>query len=70
VDEDSTMIVDSNNIEFKVVKIANAQIPAKEDLSFMASQGSQGFTIAKLLMMERICEKLTSIGVVHLASTK
>jgi hypothetical protein len=36
----------------------------------MASQGSLGFTIAELLMMERIHDKLTSIGVAHLTSTK
>jgi hypothetical protein len=36
----------------------------------MASQGSQGFTTTKLLMMERICNKLTKIGVVHMTSTK
>jgi hypothetical protein len=36
----------------------------------MASHGSQGFTTRELLIMERICVKLTSIGVAHLTSTK
>jgi hypothetical protein len=42
VDEDSTMIVDSNNIEPKVVKLADAQNSAKNILGCRASQGSQG----------------------------
>jgi hypothetical protein len=41
MDEDSIVIVDSNEIELKVVKIGNAQNFAKEVLSFMASHGSQ-----------------------------
>jgi hypothetical protein len=40
VDEDSTMIVDRNDVEPKVVKVVDAQ-NAKEVLSFMASEGSQ-----------------------------
>jgi hypothetical protein len=70
MDEDYTMIVDSNDIEPKVVKIGDAQNFAKEVLSFMASHGSQGFTTTELLIMERICDKLTSIGINHLTSTK
>jgi hypothetical protein len=59
-----------NDIEPKIVKMGDAQNSANDVLSFMASQGSQGFTIEQLLMMERICDKLTSIGVAHLTSTK
>jgi hypothetical protein len=70
MDEDSIVIVDSNEIEPKVLKIGDAQNSAKEVLSFMASHGSQGFPTAKLLMMERIRDKLTSNGIVHLTSTK
>jgi hypothetical protein len=51
VDEDSTMIVDSNDIEPKIIKIVDAQNSAKDVLSFMASQDSQGFTTSKLLIM-------------------
>jgi hypothetical protein len=40
IDEDSTVIDDSNNIESKVVKIVDTQNSTKEILSFMASQGS------------------------------
>jgi tRNA A37 threonylcarbamoyladenosine dehydratase len=63
MDEDSIVIVDSNDIiEPKVVNIGTAQNSAKEVLSFMASHGSQGFTTTKfytptLLMMERIRNK-------------
>jgi hypothetical protein len=70
MDEDSILIINSNNIESKVVKIGDAQNSAKEVLSFMASHDSQGFITTKLLMMERICDKLTSIGVAHFTSTK
>jgi hypothetical protein len=35
-DEDSTMIVDTNNIESNVMKVANAQISLKEVLNFIA----------------------------------
>ena len=35
-DEDSTMIVDSNNIESNVMKVANTQISLKEVLNFIA----------------------------------
>jgi hypothetical protein len=70
MDEDSTMIVDSNDIEPKVVKLGDAQNSANEVLSFMASHGSQGFTTIELLMMETICDKLTSVGVAHLTSTR
>jgi hypothetical protein len=31
---------------------------------------AQGFTIAEFLMIERICDKLTSIRVAHLTSIK
>jgi hypothetical protein len=46
MDEDCIIIVNSNDIESKVVKIDDLQIITKEVLSFMASQGSHGFTIA------------------------
>jgi hypothetical protein len=59
MDEDSIVIVDSNDIESKVVKIGDAQNSANEILSFMASHGSQGFTTIELSMMERISDKLT-----------
>jgi hypothetical protein len=65
IDEDSPMMVDSNNIESKVVKIAATQNFAKEVLGSMASQGLHGFIRAMLLMMERIYDKLTRIGVVY-----
>jgi hypothetical protein len=52
------------------VKIGDVQSSTKEVLSFMASHGSQGFTTTELLMMERICDKLISIGIAHLTSTK
>jgi hypothetical protein len=55
VDEDSKLIIDSDDIESKVVKIVDAQNSTREVLSFMASQGSHGFTKIELLMMERIC---------------
>ena len=70
MDEDSIVIVDSNDIEHKVVKIGDAQNSAKEVLSFMASHDLQGFTIVELLMMERFYNKLTSVGEAHLTSTK
>jgi hypothetical protein len=70
VDEDSLVILDSNDIEPKVVETVDAQYSIKEVLSFMASQGSQGFIATKLLMMERFYDKLTKIGIVHLTSTK
>jgi 3,4-dihydroxy-2-butanone 4-phosphate synthase len=70
VDDDSIVIVDSNNIEPKVVEITHAQYSTKDVLNFMESQGSQGFITTKLLMMERICNKFTKIGIVHLTSTK
>jgi hypothetical protein len=60
------LIVDSNDMEPKVVKIGDAQNSAKGVLSFMASHGSPGFFTTKLLMIKRICDKLTSIGVAHL----
>jgi hypothetical protein len=44
VDEDSIVIVDSNDIEPKVFKKVDAQNSTKEVLSFIGSQGSQGFT--------------------------
>jgi hypothetical protein len=54
----------------RVVKIGDAQNSTKEVLSFMASHGSQGFATTELLIMERICDKFTSIGVAHLSSIK
>ena len=63
MDEDSTMVVDSNHIEVKVVKVVKV-------LSFTASQGSQSFIIGKLLIMKKICYKLTRIGVAYWTSTK
>jgi hypothetical protein len=54
----------------RIVKIGDAQNSTKEVLSFMASHDSQGFTIVELVMMERICDKLTSIGIAHLTSIK
>jgi hypothetical protein len=69
VDEDYTVRVDSNSNEPHVVKIAIVQNFTKEVLSFMESQKTQGFTTTKLLMMERICDELTKIGVAHLSST-
>ena len=62
MDEGSTMKVDNNDIESKVVKIDNAQNSTKEVLNFMASHSSQGFTTAKLLMMERICDNSLALA--------
>jgi hypothetical protein len=67
------MIPNYNTCEFGLKPFGifcDAQNSTKEVLSFMASHGSQGFTIAKLLMMKRICDKLISIGIAHLTSTK
>ena len=70
MDEGSTVIVDRNDIESKVVKIGDVQNFAKEVLSFMASHSFRGFITLDLLMMERIYGKLTSIGIAHLKLTK
>ena len=59
MDEDSIVIVDSNDIVPKVVKIGDAQNSAKEILSFMVNHDSQGSITAELLMMEKISDKLT-----------
>jgi hypothetical protein len=40
VDKNSTVIVDCNDIEPKVVEVTGAQYSIEEVLSFMASQGS------------------------------
>jgi hypothetical protein len=50
MDEDSTVIVDRNDIESKVIKIGDTQNFAKEVLSFMASHGLRGFiTVLRLV---------------------
>lgn len=52
------MIVDSNDDEYKVVKLSEAQKYAKDLLNLMASQGSQIFNTQELLGMKKIHDKL------------
>ena len=58
-----------DDLEPRVVKLDDAQMSAKDVLSFMASQGSKMFGTEELLAMERIHDKLIKVGVAHLTST-
>lgn len=68
--EEDSMIVDSNDDEYKAMKLSEAQKYAKDLLNFLASQGSQIFNTQELLGMEKIHDKLITIGVGHLTSLK
>ena len=48
------LIDDSNDVEFEVAKLSDAQKFVKDVLNLMASQGSQIFNTMKLLGMEQI----------------
>ena len=60
---------DIDDLEPRVVKLDDAQMSAKDVLSFMASQGSKLFSTGELIAMERIHDKLIKVGVAHLTST-
>ena len=60
---------DIDDLEPRVVKSNDAQMCAKDVLSFMASQGSKMFSTGELLAMERIHDKLIKVGVAHSTST-
>lgn len=54
MDEDSTIMIDSNYNEHKEVKVVDAQFFLNDVLGFITSQGLRSLNVANLLMMKRI----------------
>lgn len=65
-----SMMVDSIDDEYKIMKLNKSQKYDKDLLNFMASHGCQIFNTQELLVMEKIHDKFIRIGVVHLTSLK
>lgn len=51
------------------VDLAEARVCAKKVLDFMLGQGSSSFDIHELLLMEKVCDKLSRLGVADVTAT-
>lgn len=68
--EQVVVSIDKNDTERVAVDLLEARVCGHKLLDFMLSQGSSSFACPELLLMERICDKLSRMGVAHVTATQ
>lgn len=70
IEDELDVSIDKNDTEPVPIDLVEARVCGQKLLDFMLGEGSESFTCSELLQMERICDKLSRMGVAPVTATQ